>query len=105
MRIITLLLLFFIILPISHAGEGSGGGGPRPSHDLQFVLNKVQEVGPTDDGKNPFDTREVILINSIDNIEVFDEVKFPETFDEKVDLLKKSEIQSIQLIDGQIISF
>lgn len=103
MRIITVLFLFFIILPISHAGEGSGGGGPRPSRDLQFILNKVQ-AGPGGAGGTPFSSEEIILINSIDNIEVFDEVKFPETFKQKIDLLRKLEVQSIQLNDGQIIS-
>ncbi len=103
MRIITVLFLFLIILPISHAGEGSGGGGPRPSRDLQFILNKVQ-AGPGGGGGTPFSSEEIILINSIDNIEVFDEVKFPETFKQKIDLLRKSEVQSIQLNDGQIIS-
>ena len=104
MRIITVLFLFFIILPISHAGEGSGGGGPRPSRGLQFTLNKVQ-ASPASEGVTPFSTEEIILINSIDNIEISNEIKFPENFNEKIELLKKSEVQSIQLIDGQIISY
>lgn len=90
MKIITLLMLLAPLYHV-HAGPGGTGGGPIKPGDNQLLLSKVVENST--------------LISLIDNIEINNEIKFPETFNEKIELLKKDEVQSIQLIDGQVISY
>lgn len=87
MRLIFLLSLIFSFSPVL-AGPGGTGGGPiTPSLPQQTL-----KLAPTD-------------YDRIDNIEIDNEVKFPETLNEKIEMLKNSKIQSIQFIDGEIVSY
>lgn len=105
MKSILIFVLSFTILPICYAGEGSGGGGPRPSNNIQYLLNKIQNGPGVGGGGTPFSPREIQSINHIDNIEVSNEIRFPITFNDKIKLLKNLNLQSIQLVDGQIVEF
>tara|TARA_Y100000296_G_scaffold70940_1_gene86001 strand:- start:591 stop:863 length:273 start_codon:yes stop_codon:yes gene_type:complete len=88
-KIIFALTITYSLNSFSGDGGVIGGGNPRVQLGLKSIIQSPN----------------VELVNQIDNIEIFDEVKFPETFKEKIDLLKKTEVQSIQLIDGQVISY
>lgn len=101
-KIFIFIIALFQITTFS--GEGGSSGGPRLSGDTQMTLNRFIQ-GPGGTGGGPINLNDSQFIDKIDNIEIFDEVQFPETFDEKIDLLKRSGVQSIQLIDGQIISY
>tara|TARA_Y100000296_G_scaffold78781_1_gene101961 strand:- start:136 stop:441 length:306 start_codon:yes stop_codon:yes gene_type:complete len=96
---ITLILSFN-----TYAGEGGHGGGPRLSGNIQMALNRSPQ-GPGGTGGGPINLNDSQFIDKIDNIEISNEIKFPENFNEKIELLKKFEVQSIQLNNGQIISY
>ncbi len=98
----SLLIIFTLLnMCVSYADPNTvGGGGGGLNMQLAKSIN-----GPGGTGGGPIDLNDSQLINEIDNIEIYNEVKFPETFNEKIELLKKDEVQSIQLINGQIISY
>ena len=97
MKKLKLVLISFLITCNIMAGGvgGSSGGGtvdPIKPHmilnldDLRFSDGQFREI-----------------IKKIDNIEIDNEIRFPNSDLEKFKLLKKPSVQSIQLKDGDII--
>lgn len=95
-EIIAIIFTTIFLSFSSHAGGGvggsSGGGGSNPTQPFLTIQNQVIED-------------QEISLDSIDNIEIDFKIEYPKSKEEALILLRNKKIQSIQLIDGQIISY
>ena len=112
MKVIRLLVLILLCSQNCFAGPGGTGGGLFKDEQLLF-LKMLGEGGHgggprysislSNGGIGGGPRLSIEQVNEIDNIEVDNEIRFPETFKEKFLLLVDPKIQTIQLNNGEII--